>query len=76
MTHNVEPIDLEELLTLADKAFRVNERDCSYPGYDRKAHKARLAVEHKARQMGCETFWDGLYPRIERNGRPLHLPTV
>lgn len=78
VNHSVDPMELAELLTLADRAFKAGERDCN-EGSDKSgrayetAHK-RFGV--KARELGFEVSWPGLWPQLRRDGHDICLPDV
>jgi hypothetical protein len=71
--HGVEPTDLAELLTLADRAFRAGEREANT---GRSADGARERFEAKARGMRFGVKWPGLLPSLTRAGRDIYLPGV
>ena len=67
------PADLAELIRLSDRAFKAGERYCN-TGVER-SNKPFKAVATKAKDMGMETNWPGLYPSFTNNiGQPVYLP--
>lgn len=71
--HRLDPADLAELLTLADRAFRAGEREANT---GRSADGARDRFEAKAKAMRFGVKWPGLLPSLTRAGRDIYLPAV
>lgn len=67
----LQPVDLAELLTLADRAFKANVRECNT---GKSAERARKAFETRARSLRFQTYWPGLLPALKRCGETIHLP--
>ena len=74
--HEIDPTELAELITLANRAAKAAERVCNAGGSeDDKERKAARAVEDHARALGLATDWPGLYPSFtDANGHNVHLP--
>ena len=71
--HRIDPGDLAELLTLAEKAFKAGEREANT---GRSADPARKRFEEKARALRFGVRWPGLLPSLTRAGRDIYLPEV
>lgn len=75
--HKLDPRDVAELMTLAERDFHANERHCN-EGTDATAKasdKTGARVTEKARAMGFET-WPGLYVRLVKDGQDVFLPSI
>lgn len=69
--HKLDPFDLAELLTLADKAFHAGEREANT---GKSADRQRVQFEAKAKSMRFEVYWPGLLPGLKRRGVHIYLP--
>ncbi len=74
--HNVDPVDLAELLVLAQRAFKAGVNKCNKPGdrYVKANANAQAAFEAKAKSLRFGTYWPGLLPGVIRRGERVHLP--
>ena len=71
--HRLQPVDLAELLVLADRAFNAGERECN-TGKSAAAMRARDAFEARAKPLRFGVDWPGLLPALKRRGETIHLP--
>ena len=67
--HKLHPRDLAELVTLINASVRAYERADSYDGMKRY-NKATDAVDAKAKEIGLQIDWPGLYPTVG-SGHPV-----
>jgi hypothetical protein len=64
--HGIEAYDVAELVTLAERAFKAGERLCN-SGSDRDnkaSERTGEAFEAKAKALGFEVTWPGLWPQL------------
>jgi len=71
--HRIDPGELAELLTLAERAFKAGEREANT---GRSADPARRRFEAKAKELRFGVRWPGLLPSLTRSGRDIYLPEV
>src|SRR5438046_72176 len=70
--HNLDPLDVAELVQLAIIAFKAGERATGVPNSGDKELQAALRFEIKADHMGFGVVWSGLWPTLTRSGAQLH----
>lgn len=76
--HDFNPVDLAELMTLSDRAFKAGENHCNL-GTDAtsaKVDRTYRDVEAKACAMGLSVEYPGLYPHFSRADGPVYLPSL
>ncbi len=71
--HHMDPTDLAELLTLADRAFAAGERECNT---GKSADQQRQTFETVAKRHGFGVEWNGLGPTLKKAGRDVYLVGV
>lgn len=74
----IEAYEVAELCRLAQRAFKAGERYCN-SGSDRDARNNERTGERfeiKAKSLGFEVSWPGLWPRLAKDGQDVYLPTM
>lgn len=79
--HNVEALDAAELLTLAQRAKRAGENYCNEGDrqggkYERANDLAQERFEEKAKSLGFEVRWPGLWPMLRKDGQDVYMPAT
>jgi hypothetical protein len=70
--NGIKPRDAAELVSLAKRAFKVGERVAN--GEANSEHPAFAAFEIRAKELGFEVSWPGLWPVLMKNGKDVYLP--
>lgn len=73
LSYDLCPIATIELIQLSEASFRAGERECNTGNAEDKVHQK---VKDKAKQMGLEVYWAGLYPSFRKDGKNICLPTL
>lgn len=77
IAHGIKPIDLAELIDLADKAASAAAKE-NYTGGTR-ATNARRRFEEKANALGFDADYNGLRPHLVKYGQSnqsIYLPIM
>ncbi len=74
----VAPRDAAELLALAKKAKTAGERHCNAGTQATEDAEVSAATKfaRRARELGYETDWPGLWPVLRKDGRDVYLPEI